>query len=58
MVCRVYLRLPRVLGMILSLFLTLSITYIPILMGYFYISGNLHEAIEARLSNMPQNMSK
>ena len=46
MVCRVYLRLPRVLGMILSLFLTLSITYIPILMG------------EARLSNMPQNMSK
>ena len=58
MVCRVYLHLPRVLGMILSLFLTLSITYIPILMGYFYISGNLHEAIEARLSNMPQNMSK
>ena len=58
MVCRVYLRLPRVLGMILSLFLTLSITYIPILMGYFYISGNLHAASEARLSNMPQNMSK
>ena len=58
MVCRVYLRLPRVLSMLLSLFLPLSITYIPILMGYFYIAGYLHEAIDARLSNMPQNMSK
>ena len=58
MVCRVYLRLPRVLSMLLSLFLPLSITYIPILMGYFYIAGYLHEAIDARLSNMPQNGSK
>ena len=49
MVCRVYLRLPRALGMILSLFLTMSITYIPILMGYLYIAGGLHEAIDARL---------
>ena len=58
MVCRVYLRLPRALGMILSLFLTMSITYIPILMGYLYIAGGLHEAIDARLSNMPHNWSK
>jgi glucan phosphoethanolaminetransferase (alkaline phosphatase superfamily) len=58
MMCRVYLRLPKALGMILSLLVTLSISYVPIVAGYAYISGGLHEAIDARLSNMPHNWSK
>ena len=58
MICRVYLHLPRILGMIISLFLTMSISYIPILVGYLYISGNLHRALEDRMSEMTQNSSK
>lgn len=58
MVCAVYLRLPRILGFILTLFLTLSVAYIPILAGYAYITAGLHEAIEARLSNKTYNRSK
>lgn len=50
MVCRVYFHLPRVIGMILTLFVTLSVSYIPILFGFLYISGNLHRAIDAQLS--------
>jgi hypothetical protein len=49
MMCRVYLRLPKALGMILSLLVTLSISYVPIVAGYAYISGGLHEAIDARI---------
>jgi hypothetical protein len=44
--------------MIISLFLTMSISYIPILVGYLYISGNLHRALEDRMSEMTQNSSK
>ena len=58
MVCSVYLHLPRILGMIISLFLTMSISYIPMLAGYLYISGNLHRALDDRMSEKPQNMSK
>jgi hypothetical protein len=38
--------------MILSLFLTLTIAYVPMITGFAYISGGLHEAIDARLSNV------
>ena len=38
MVCSVYLHLPRAVGVILTLFLTMSISYIPMLAGYLYIS--------------------
>ncbi len=51
MVCRVYLRLPRVVGFILSLLVTFTISYIPIVAGYLYITGNLHIAMDARLAN-------
>ena len=44
--------------MIISLFLTMSISYIPMLAGYLYISGNLHRALDDRMSEKPQNMSK
>ena len=50
MICRVYLRLPRAVGMILSLFFTLTISYVPIIAGFAYISGGLHRALDARLS--------
>ncbi len=50
MICRVYFRLPRALGMILSLLVTFTISYIPILAGFAYISGGLHEALDARMS--------
>ena len=58
MICSVYLHLPRILGMIISLFLTMSISYIPILVGYLYISGSLHKAMEDRMSEKPHNLSK
>jgi hypothetical protein len=58
MIFRVYLHLPRILGMIISLFLTMSISYIPILAGYLYISGNLHRAMDDRMSENSQNLSK
>ena len=51
MVCRCYLRLPRVVGIILTLLITFTISYIPIVAGYIYISGNLHYAIDDRLAN-------
>ena len=51
MVCRVYLRRPRAVGFILSLLITFTISYIPIVAGYIYISGNLHYAIDDRLAN-------
>jgi hypothetical protein len=44
--------------MIISLFLTMSISYIPILAGYLYISGNLHRAMDDRMSENSQNLSK
>ena len=50
LVCRVYFRLPRLLGMLLSIFLCFAISYIPIILGFAYISGGLHEAIDARLA--------
>ena len=50
LMCNVYLHLPRAIGMILSLFLTMAISYIPMIAGYAYISGGLHEAIDARLA--------
>lgn len=50
LVCRVYFRLPRLLGMLLSIFLCFAISYIPIILGFTYISGGLHEAIDARLA--------
>ena len=52
MMCSVYLHLPRALGMLLSLFVTLSISYIPIVAGYAYISCGLHEAIDERLTGV------
>lgn len=52
LICSVYLRLPKAIGMILSLFLTLTIAYVPMITGFAYISGGLHEAIDARLSNV------
>ena len=55
MVFRVYLNLPRVLGMIIALFLTISISYIPMIVGYAYVSGSLHMALDARMSKSPQN---
>ena len=58
MVCSVYLHLPRILGMIISLFLTMSISYIPMLAGYLYISGSLHRALDDRMSEKTQNLSK
>ena len=58
MVSRVYLHLPKVLGLILALFLTMTVSYIPMLFGYLYISGNLHRMLDARLSEMPENRSK
>ena len=58
MVFRVYLHLPRILGMIISLFLTMSISYIPMLAGYLYISGSLHRALDDRMSEKTQNLSK
>ncbi len=58
MVCRVYLRLPRFIGMLLTLFLTMTISYIPMLAGYLYISGNLHRMLDAKMSEMSQNGSK
>ena len=50
LVCRVYFRLPKFLGMLLSVFLCFAISYIPIIFGFAYISGGLHEAIDARLT--------
>ena len=58
MVCRVYLRLPGFIGMLLTLFLTMTISYIPMLAGYLYISGNLHRMLDAKMSEMSQNGSK
>ena len=58
MVCSVYLHLPRAVGVILTLFLTMSISYIPMLAGYLYISGNLHRMLDARLSERTENGSK
>ncbi|MBQ8053109.1 MAG: DUF2232 domain-containing protein [Lachnospiraceae bacterium] len=58
MVCRVYLRLPGFLGMLLTLFLTMTISYIPMLAGYLYITGNLHRMLDAKMSEMSQNVSK
>ena len=58
MICSVYLRLPKILGAIIALFLSMSISYIPMIAGYVYICGGLHEALEARMSNSPQNRSK
>ena len=58
MVCRVYLRLPRAVGVILTLFLTMTVSYIPMLAGYLYISGNLHYMLDDRMSEMTQNGSK
>jgi len=58
MVCRVYLRLPGFIGMLLTLFLTMTISYIPMLAGYLYISGNLHRMLDAKMSEMSQNVSK
>ena len=55
MVFRVYLHLPRILGMIIALFLTISISYIPMIAGYAYISGSLHMALDARMSKSTQN---
>ena len=48
--CNVYLRLPRALGMILSLLCCLAISYLPIMMGFAYISLGFHEAIDERLT--------
>lgn len=48
LVCRVYFRLPKILGMLISLFLCFAISYIPIIFGFAYISGGLHKAIDAR----------
>ena len=50
MVCNVYFHLPRLLGMIISLFLTLTISYVPMMFGFAYISGRLHSILDARLS--------
>ena len=47
---RVYVRLPKALGMLLTLFLCLAISYVPILMGFAYISAGFHEALDARIS--------
>ena len=58
MVCSVYLHLPRAVGVILTLFLTMSISCIPMLAGYLYISGNLHRMLDARLSERTENGSK
>ena len=58
MVCRVYLRLPRIIGVVLVLFLTMTVSYIPMLAGYLYISGNLHYMLDERLSEMSENGSK
>ena len=58
MVCRVYLRLPGFIGMLLTLFLTMTISYIPMLAGYLYISGNLHRMLDSKMSEMSQNVSK
>ena len=58
MVCRVYLRLPGFIGMLLTLFLTMTISYIPMLAGYLYISGSLHRMLDAKMSEMSQNVSK
>ena len=58
MVCSVYLHLPRAVGVILTLFLTMAISYIPMLAGYLYISGNLHRMLDARLSERTENGSK
>ena len=55
MIFRVYLHLPRILGMIIALFLTISISYIPMIVGYTYVSGSLHMALDARMSKSPQN---
>ena len=58
MICDIYLHLPRILGMIIALMLTMTISYIPMLAGYLYISGGLHAAMEARLSKSSHNPSK
>ena len=47
---RVYVRLPKVVGVLLTLFLCLTVSYIPILMGFAYISAGFHEALDARIS--------
>ena len=57
MVCSVYLHLPRAVGVILTLFLTMAISYVPMLAGYLYISGNLHRMLDDRMSEMSENRS-
>ena len=47
---RVYVRLPKALGILLTIFLCLAISYVPILMGFAYISAGFHEALDARIS--------
>ena len=46
---KVYLHLPGVVGMILTLLICLTISYIPILVGFAYISGGLHSSLDARM---------
>ena len=46
---RVYLHLPGIVGMILTLLICLTISYIPILVGFAYISGGLHSSLDARM---------
>lgn len=58
MICNVYLHLPRILGFILSLLITMSISYIPMIVGFAYICGGLHMALDARLSKSTDNLSK
>lgn len=47
---KVYLHLPGVVGMILTLLICLTISYIPILVGFAYISGGLHSSLDARMN--------
>ena len=46
---RVYLHLPGIVGMILTLLICMTISYIPILVGFAYISGGLHSSLDARM---------
>ena len=50
MVSRVYFRLPKAVGMLLTIFICMTLSYIPIMLGFAYISTGLHEALDARMS--------
>lgn len=47
-ICRYYLRMPRWLGLILSLVCMFTLVYLVMIIGYLYITGSLHDKLNRK----------